>query len=64
MYLRIFSSLQPIVDVVIDPYIALCLRSHQRDGVTFLYECVMGMRSEDDGDVGSTCSGPFGAILA
>lgn len=33
-----------IVDVVVDPYIASVLRPHQREGVTFLYECVMGMR--------------------
>ncbi|XP_066914123.1 DNA repair and recombination protein RAD54B-like [Clytia hemisphaerica] len=46
------------VPVVVDPYIALCLRPHQRQGVTFLYECIMGMRSED-------CESPtYGAILA
>ncbi|NXI50567.1 RA54B protein, partial [Chloroceryle aenea] len=44
----------PVVDVVVDPYIANNLRPHQREGITFLYECVMGMR----------VSGRFGAILA
>ena len=33
-----------IVDVVLDPLIGKLLREHQRDGVQFLYECVMGMR--------------------
>ncbi|NWR73391.1 RA54B protein, partial [Centropus unirufus] len=44
----------PVVDVVVDPYIANSLRPHQKEGVLFLYECVMGMR----------VSGRFGAILA
>ncbi|PYI01777.1 putative dsDNA-dependent ATPase [Aspergillus sclerotiicarbonarius CBS 121057] len=34
-----------IVDVVVDPFLAKHLRPHQREGVQFLYECVMGMRS-------------------
>lgn len=34
-----------VVDVVVDPYISHHLRAHQRDGVTFLYECVMGYRN-------------------
>ena len=34
-----------VVDVVVDPYIAKVLRPHQREGLTFLYECVMGLRS-------------------
>ena len=42
-----------IVDVVVDPFLSHHLRPHQREGVTFLYECVMGMRQ-------TTC----GAILA
>ena len=33
-----------IVDVVLDPMISRRLRQHQREGVQFLYECVMGMR--------------------
>ena len=34
-----------IVDVVVDPLLVKSLRQHQREGVQFLYECVMGMRS-------------------
>ncbi|KAL4787518.1 SNF2 family N-terminal domain-containing protein [Aspergillus varians] len=34
-----------IVDVVVDPLLVKHLRPHQREGVKFLYECVMGMRS-------------------
>lgn len=34
-----------VVDVVVDPLLAKHLRQHQREGVKFLYECVMGMRS-------------------
>ena len=33
-----------VVDVVIDPHLSYHLRPHQRDGILFLYECVMGMR--------------------
>lgn len=34
----------PVVDVVVDPHLNVHLRPHQREGVVFLYECVMGMR--------------------
>ncbi|XP_020793164.2 LOW QUALITY PROTEIN: DNA repair and recombination protein RAD54B [Boleophthalmus pectinirostris] len=44
----------PVVDVVVDPHLTTHLRPHQRDGILFLYECVMGMRA----------AGRFGAILA
>ncbi|KAL7393127.1 hypothetical protein ABVT39_006866 [Epinephelus coioides] len=44
----------PVVDVVVDPYLTTQLRPHQRDGLLFLYECVMGMRAV----------GRYGAILA
>jgi DNA repair and recombination protein RAD54B len=41
-----------IVDVVVDPILSKFLRPHQREGVTFLYECVMGMRlTEGQGSV-------------
>nr|KAG5702755.1 hypothetical protein BaRGS_003629 [Batillaria attramentaria] len=43
-----------VVDVVVDPYLSTHLRPHQREGVTFLYECVMGLRNY----------GGSGAILA
>lgn len=33
-----------VVDVVVDPILTRSLRKHQREGVAFLYECVMGMR--------------------
>lgn len=33
-----------IVDVVLDPFLGRVLREHQREGVKFMYECVMGMR--------------------
>ncbi|KFX89737.1 hypothetical protein V490_06829, partial [Pseudogymnoascus sp. VKM F-3557] len=33
-----------IVDVVVDPLLSKKLRPHQREGVKFLYECVMGLR--------------------
>ncbi|XP_056017684.1 DNA repair and recombination protein RAD54B-like [Ostrea edulis] len=35
----------PVVDVVVDPYLSVHLRPHQREGVIFLYECVMGFRN-------------------
>jgi DNA repair and recombination protein RAD54B len=36
-----------IVDVVLDPILGKHLREHQREGVKFLYECVMGLRGFD-----------------
>ena len=33
-----------IVDVVVDPVLSKHLRQHQREGVQFLYDCVMGIR--------------------
>lgn len=33
-----------IVDVVIDPLLTRALREHQRAGLSFMYECVMGMK--------------------
>ncbi|XP_053743425.1 DNA repair and recombination protein RAD54B isoform X1 [Synchiropus splendidus] len=44
----------PVVDVVVDPHLTVHLRPHQREGLVFLYECVMGMRAD----------GRYGAILA
>ncbi|XP_038146971.1 DNA repair and recombination protein RAD54B [Cyprinodon tularosa] len=44
----------PVVDVVVDPHLTTHLRPHQREGILFLYECVMGMRA----------AGRHGAILA
>ncbi|CAG0881538.1 unnamed protein product [Darwinula stevensoni] len=42
-----------VTDVVMDSFLTHKLRPHQREGVTFLYECILGMQ------------GPgFGAILA
>src|ERR1700738_2829454 len=32
------------IDVVVDPRVAQCLRPHQKEGVKFLYECVMGTK--------------------
>lgn len=36
-----------IVDVVVDPHLTKHLREHQREGVKFMYECVMGLRNFD-----------------
>ena len=33
-----------LVDVVVDPHVSQHLRPHQREGIIFLYECVMGMK--------------------
>ncbi|KAF2033937.1 DNA repair and recombination protein RAD26 [Setomelanomma holmii] len=40
-----------IVDVVVDPVLSKHLRDHQREGVQFLYECIMGMRCEGEGAI-------------
>ncbi|GAA5945928.1 hypothetical protein JCM10213_006186 [Rhodosporidiobolus nylandii] len=39
----------PIVDVVVDPILGDKLRDHQKEGVRFMYECVMGMRTAGQG---------------
>ncbi|XP_067094037.1 DNA repair and recombination protein RAD54B [Osmerus mordax] len=44
----------PVVDVVVDPHLTSHLRPHQREGLLFLYECILGMRA----------AGRCGAILA
>lgn len=36
-----------IVDVVVDPILTQHLRDHQREGIKFLYECIMGLRDFD-----------------
>lgn len=33
-----------ICDVVLDPFLGTHIREHQREGVGFMYECVMGLR--------------------
>ncbi|KAK6524845.1 helicase [Arthrobotrys megalospora] len=38
------SKNKTIVDVVVDPILSRHLRPHQREGVAFLYEAVMGLR--------------------
>ena len=40
----LFSSLS-LQAVVVDMFLAKNLRAHQREGVQFLYDCVMGNRS-------------------
>jgi DNA repair and recombination protein RAD54B len=40
-----------IVDVVLDPLLGRHLRPHQRKGVQFMYECVMGMRESGEGAI-------------
>ncbi|XP_037513099.1 DNA repair and recombination protein RAD54B [Rhipicephalus sanguineus] len=37
----------PVTDVVVEDSLARCLRPHQREGVVFLYECIMQMRAFD-----------------
>lgn len=32
---------------VVDPYLGRHLRPHQRAGVAFMYECVMGLKSQE-----------------
>ncbi|KAE9401638.1 hypothetical protein BT96DRAFT_964962 [Gymnopus androsaceus JB14] len=38
---------RPIVPVVLDPILARRMRPHQREGVKFMYECVMGLRKHE-----------------
>ena len=39
----------PVVDVVVDPIIGSKLRQHQKEGLQFMYESVMGMKIEGQG---------------
>ena len=41
-----------IVDVVLDPFLGKHLMEHQREGVAFLYECVMGLRDFNGQEIG------------
>lgn len=43
--LKYLAKGKQVVDVVIDPFLGRHLRDHQKEGVKFLYECVMGYRS-------------------
>ncbi|KAM3582596.1 DNA repair and recombination protein rad54b [Umbelopsis sp. WA50703] len=36
---------RPLVDVVVDPIIGQHLRDHQREGIVFMYECLMDMKN-------------------
>lgn len=40
---------EQLVDVVLDPILGRQLRDHQKEGVKFLYECVMGLRDGNEG---------------
>ncbi|KAI0335474.1 hypothetical protein GY45DRAFT_1316794 [Cubamyces sp. BRFM 1775] len=37
----------PVVPVVVDPVLSRHLRPHQKEGVQFMYECVMGLRKHE-----------------
>ena len=54
------SKGRPIVDVVLDPQLSKALRPHQVEGVKFLYERVMGMRSDDDKGKGAILADEMG----
>jgi DNA repair and recombination protein RAD54B len=41
---RLVPKDEQVVDVVLDPLLGKHLREHQRQGVAFLYECIMGLR--------------------
>lgn len=47
-------QVQGVTPVVVDPFLGRHLRPHQREGLQFLFECVMGLRE----------AGRFGAVLA
>ena len=52
-----------VTPVMVDPYLCRHLRPHQREGVAFLYACVMGLREQrqrgailaDDMGLGYAC---------
>ncbi|EKM80843.1 hypothetical protein AGABI1DRAFT_71424 [Agaricus bisporus var. burnettii JB137-S8] len=40
-------KMKPIIPVVVDPILTRRMRDHQREGVKFLYECVMGLSKHE-----------------
>jgi len=40
---------QILVHVVVDPSLGNILRPHQREGVKFMYDCVMGNKGDNHG---------------
>ncbi|KAF9071019.1 SNF2 family N-terminal domain-containing protein [Rhodocollybia butyracea] len=38
---------RPVIPVVLDPILARQMRPHQREGVKFMYECIMGLRKHE-----------------
>lgn len=40
-------SRKGVVPVVVDPHLSKQLRPHQRDGIQFMYDCLMGERAFD-----------------
>jgi DNA repair and recombination protein RAD54B len=40
-------SREGVVPVVVDPHLSKRLRPHQRDGVQFMYDCLLGVRKFD-----------------
>ncbi|KAG8225532.1 hypothetical protein J437_LFUL006071, partial [Ladona fulva] len=57
------SSKLPLTDVVVDSFLSNVLRPHQRDGIRFLYDCVLGMKNPFRHHTGLQC--PWrGCILA
>ena len=39
------KSKEAVVDVVVDPFVSQFLRPHQREGVSFMYDCLMRFKS-------------------
>lgn len=52
--LKFDFSENTLVHVVVDPVLGNILRPHQREGVTFMYNCVTGVQIE----------GMYGCIMA
>lgn len=40
------KSGKPIVDVYVDSFITKQLRTHQKEGISFMYKCIMGFQHE------------------
>ncbi len=52
--LQVYFQFPCLVPVVVDPVLARVLRPHQREGVKFMWDCVMG----------TTIEGNHGCIMA
>ena len=38
---------KPLTPIVVDPFLSSALRPHQKEGVKFMFDCVMGLKKDE-----------------